>query len=52
MPMIKDVTKIVAPGAEELNNEPTDEIINMLLNYSKSIEVINIDNQPVIINYN
>jgi hypothetical protein len=50
--MIKDVTKTVAPEALELNIEPSVEVINLLLNYSKSIDVVVVDNQPILINYN
>lgn len=50
--MIKDVTKEITPEALELNIEPTEEVMDLILRYSKSIEVVEVAQQATIINYN
>lgn len=50
--MMNDVTKDFAPEVEEFNYDPSNETIMMILNYSKSIEVIELEEQKVVINLN
>lgn len=50
--MIDNVTKNAAPQALELNTGPSEEVILAILNYSKSVEPIEIDNQKILLNFN
>lgn len=50
--MTKIDTQDVAPLAPELKLEPSDKVIFALLNYSKSIDTIKIDNQIQLLNFN
>jgi hypothetical protein len=50
--MIEDVTKNVAPTVKEFNLNPSDETLMAILNYSKSIEVVEIENQKILLNLN
>ena len=50
--MIEDITNNFAPQVAEFNLNPSDETLMAILNYSKSIEVIEIDNQKVVLNLN
>lgn len=50
--MIEDVTNNIAPQVWEFNLNPSDETLMAILNYSKSIEVVEIENQKILLNLN
>lgn len=50
MPMLKKLPKI-APS-QELKMGPTDALVNSILNFSKSLEVKNIQSKKVLIHMN
>lgn len=50
--MIDDVTNKVALQVTELKCDPSDTVLTAILNYSKSIEVVTIAEQKIILNFN
>jgi CRISPR/Cas system-associated endonuclease Cas1 len=49
--MLKKYTEFIAP-ANELKNGPSTNVINALLNYSKSLEVKKVKKKNVLIHLN
>jgi hypothetical protein len=51
LPMLKTYTSN-APKAVELKNSPSNEMLNSIINYSKSVRCKKIKNQKVLIHLN
>jgi len=50
--MMKTITKHAALPVEELNIQPKKDVLLAILNYSKSLEIMNIKKQKILLNLN